>query len=319
MTEERHDAACSHAEGFAHDALLYAGDDGFVEEVAPFVREGVEAGQAVLVAVPARRAAKLERALDGHASRVLFANMEELGRNPGRIIPAWRDFVDEHTAQGRLVRGVGEPVWAERTADEMVECRRHEALLNLAFGANPPWTLLCPYDVTTLSDDAIAEAWRTHPFMWDGGRRVRSDTYVDPLAALELYDEDLPDPPVEPERMSFGRDDIAVVRALVAHHAALAGLSPEREADLVLAASEAATNSVLHGGGRGDFAVWRDGDAVVGEVRDRGRIHDPRAGRRRPTLDALDGRGLWIVHQLCDLVEVRPRAHGTVVRFRIAR
>jgi anti-sigma regulatory factor (Ser/Thr protein kinase) len=119
--------------------------------------------------------------------------------------------------------------------------------------------------------------------------------------------------------MAFGRDDISAVRALVAGHAEAAGLPRGRASDLVLAASEAATNSVLHGGGDGTAAVWREGDAVVCEVRDAGRISDPLAGRRRPSLDAFDGRGLWVVHQLCDLVEVRNLAAGTVVRFRMAR
>jgi anti-sigma regulatory factor (Ser/Thr protein kinase) len=308
---------CSHA-GFAHEALLYAGDDGFVEGTAPFVREGIEAGEGILVAVPRRRAGLLREELGGDADRVLFADMEQLGRNPGRIIPAWRDFVDEHTGQGRPIRGIGEPVWPERTSDELIECQRHELLLNLAFGDEPPWSLLCPYDTDTLGDDVIEEAFRSHPVLWQDGRRLESETYGDPRDIFAAPDDDLPPRPTHAEGMAFGLEDVAAVRALVARHAAGAGLAAERAADLVLAASEAATNSVLHGGGRGDFAVWREGAAVVGEVRDAGRISDPLAGRRRPSLDALDGRGLWVVHQLCDLVEVRSLAAGTVVRFRIA-
>jgi anti-sigma regulatory factor (Ser/Thr protein kinase) len=242
--------------------------------------------------------------------------MELLGRNPGRIIPAWRDFVDEHTDAGQGIRGIGEPVWAQRSADELVECQRHEMLLNLAFGDDPAWTLLCPYDTTTLGDDVIEEAFRSHPVMWQGGRRVDSATYADPRPFFDAADDDLPPAPVGAERLAFAIDDVATVRAIVARHAARAGLPAERTTDLVLAASEAATNSVLHGGGRGDFSVWVEGDAVVCEVRDAGRIADPLAGRRRPSLTALDGRGLWIVHQLCDLVEVRSPAAGTVVRFR---
>jgi anti-sigma regulatory factor (Ser/Thr protein kinase) len=318
-TDERLEESCVHAAGFAHEALFYGGDDGFLAGTVPFVREGIDAGEAVLVAVPARRTALLQSALDGDAERVLFANMEELGRNPGRIIPAWRDFVDEHTARGQGIRGIGEPVWPERTADELVECQRHEALLNLAFGDEPPWALLCPYDTTTLGDDVIEEALRSHPVVWEDGRPVESGIYADPAVEFARDDHDLRPPPVEPERMTFAREDVAAVRALVSHHAAEVGLPPDRAADLILAASEAATNSVLHGGGHGDVAVWHEGDAVVCEVRDRGRISDPLTGRRRPSLEALDGRGLWVVHQLCDLVEVRRLPHGMVVRFRIAR
>ena len=315
--DERPLASCPHAEGFAHEALLYEGTDGFLEGTVPFVREGLEAGEAILVAVPAARADALRGALNGHSQDVLFADMAELGRNPGRIIPAWRDFVDEHTERGMPIRGIGEPVWPERTPAELAECQRHEALLNLSFGDDPAWTLLCPYDTTTLGEDVIAEAFRSHPVLWEGGRRVRSDTYTDPRVSLAGHDADLSAPPADADRMAFERDDIATVRALVARHAVKARLADDRAADLVLAASEAATNSVLHGGGRGDLHVWREGATVVCDVRDRGRIADLLAGRRRPSLEAVDGRGLWVVHQLCDLVEVRSLPDGTAVRFRI--
>ncbi|MDX6649047.1 MAG: hypothetical protein QOJ97_998 [Solirubrobacteraceae bacterium] len=318
-TDEPAPTSCSHTTGFAHEALLYSGDRGFLEGTVPFVREGLDAGEAVLVAVPAARSALLQGELNGDADRVLFADMAQLGRNPGRIIPAWHDFVDEHTAVGRGIRGIGEPVWPERTESELVECQRHEALLNLAFDGAPPWTLLCPYDTDTLGDAVLAEAYRSHPVMWEGGRRVVSDTYADPREHFPRQDDDLPEPPARPDVMAFGREDVSAVRALVAGHAEAVGLPRGRAADLVLAASEAATNSVLHGGGYGTAAVWREDDAVVCEVRDAGRISDPLAGRRRPSLDAFDGRGLWIVHQLCDLVEVRNLAAGTVVRFRMAR
>ena len=85
----------------------------------------------------------------------------------------------------------------------------------------------------------------------------------------------------------------------------------------MLAANELASNSVRHGGGFGVLRVWVDGDAVVCEVRDQGRIGDPLAGRHTPQLDQVGGWGLWIVNQTCDLVEVRSGSAGTVVRARI--
>jgi anti-sigma regulatory factor (Ser/Thr protein kinase) len=314
-TDDR--GGCAHVTGFAHEALLYSGDEGFLEGTEPFVRDGVEAGEAVLVAVPSRRAGLLREALGDDAESVMFADMAQLGRNPGRIIPAWRDFVDDHAPRGKGLRGIGEPVWPERTAQELVECQRHEALLNLAFSDEPSWTLLCPYDTSALTDAVIEEAYRSHPVLWEDGARVDSGAYADPAAQFALADEDLPPAPADAEGMGFRVDDVAAVRALVARRAAAAGLPPQRAADLVLAASEAATNSILHGGGRGEFAIWCEGGDVLCEVRDRGRLSDPLAGRRRPTLEALDGRGLWIVHQLCDLVEVRALERGSVVRFRI--
>ena len=53
------------------------------------------------------------------------------------------------------------------------------------------------------------------------------------------------------------------------------------------------------------------------EVRDEGRVSDPLVGRVRPTIDRRDGRGLWLVHQLCDLVQIRSGDDGTVVRAHV--
>jgi anti-sigma regulatory factor (Ser/Thr protein kinase) len=108
------------------------------------------------------------------------------------------------------------------------------------------------------------------------------------------------------------------VRDLVQDHAAPV-LSPARTADLVLAVSEIAANSVLHGGGVGVARVWHDEAGIVCEVSDVGRIDEPLAGRRRPQPAQPDGRGLWIVNQLCDLVELRSFAGGSTVRVHMAR
>ena len=43
----------------------------------------------------------------------------------------------------------------------------------------------------------------------------------------------------------------------------------------------------------------------------------PLAGRRRPA-DATGGHGLWIVYQVCDLVELTSDANGTTVRMHMA-
>ena len=52
-------------EGFVHEALLYAGDDGFVNGTLPFVREGLERGEPVLVVVQREMIDRLRAALDG--------------------------------------------------------------------------------------------------------------------------------------------------------------------------------------------------------------------------------------------------------------
>jgi anti-sigma regulatory factor (Ser/Thr protein kinase) len=60
--------------------------------------------------------------------------------------------------------------------------------------------------------------------------------------------------------------------------------------------------------------MWSTGEALLCEIRDRGRIADPLAGRFAPDVRKVGGRGLWIVNQLCDLVQVRTADDGNVVR-----
>ena len=50
---------------------------------------------------------------------------------------------------------------------------------------------------------------------------------------------------------------------------------------------------------------------------DSGRIEDPLVGRERPPHEQGRGRGLWIVNQLCDLVQIRSGEGGTHVRLRM--
>ena len=102
---------------------------------------------------------------------------------------------------------------------------------------------------------------------------------------------------------------------MVAAFAAHAGLDPSRSDELVAAAHEIATNSVRHGGGRGEVRLWRDDHSVICDFTDGGRIHDPMVGRERPLPGSAGGRGLWLANQMCDLVQIRNMPTGTVVRL----
>jgi anti-sigma regulatory factor (Ser/Thr protein kinase) len=82
-----------------------------------------------------------------------------------------------------------------------------------------------------------------------------------------------------------------------------------------LAVNELASNSIRHAGGEGRIRCWREPDRIVCEVRDSGRIEDPLAGRGLPSDDLACGRGLWLVNQLCDLVQLRSLASGVAVRL----
>jgi hypothetical protein len=177
---------------------------GFLTGTLPFIREGVAVGEPVLVVVSAARIGLLRAALGGDADRVAFADMADVGANPARIIPAWRDFVALIDGGGRA-RGIGEPIWVERTPAELVECQRHEALLNLAFVGVPAWWLLCPFDTGALGADVLEEAERSHPFVSEAGVAWQSAAYRGLEQVAEPVATPLPDPPGPPAELSSAR------------------------------------------------------------------------------------------------------------------
>jgi anti-sigma regulatory factor (Ser/Thr protein kinase) len=298
-----------------HIALFYRTEQDYLTSVAAFIEAGLAAGEAGFVAVPGPKVGPLRDALGAQAGSVAFADMTEMGRNPAWIIPRVQAFVD--ASDGRHVRYVGEPIWAGRTPGELREATRHEALINLAFSGAPA-TILCPYDTGQLSRPVLADAECTHPSLQHSGIITPSGSYCGPDELPPQVDDPLPPGPPHVTSLTY-RTDLSRVRALVGRQADQAGLPPRRAADLVLAVSELAANTIRHTGSHGTLRVWHDPREVVCELSDPGHIKDPLAGRRRPAAGSPGGHGLWIVHQACDLVELRSGPQGTTIRLHMDR
>jgi anti-sigma regulatory factor (Ser/Thr protein kinase) len=299
--------------GFEHEALFYRGEADFLAGLLPFVRDGLERDEVVVVAEPRPRLELLRDALADDADEVQFLDMAEIGVNPARIIGVWAAVLEKHTQAGRRIRGVGEPAFSGRRPAEFVECELHELLLNHAFDDGPAWRLLCPYDEDRLPRAVTRGALHTHPIRSTSADRLASELYaVD--RATEAFAGALPAPTEGVFRGTFGASEVPATRRTVAQYARRCGLSEEQVEALELAASELATNSVRHGGGSGAVAMWLDEEAVVVEFSDAGHVTDPLTGRRMPELDSVGGRGVYLVNQLCDLVQLRSSPQGTTVR-----
>ena len=306
MMERAHD-------GYVHDVMLWSGQRSFVAAAADFVRQGVLAGEVALVALPAVRLRAVRAALGEAARHVRFAEMETLGSNPACIIQAWVDFVAG--AGDRPSRGVGEPLWAGRTGVEVAECQLHEALLNDAIAATVPLWLRCPYEVDALSDEVVGEALHSHPWVADSDGAARTnDSYGGDALGAAAFAAPLAAAPAATIVRLITPDTIRAVRDLALQVARVCGISDDRAADLGLALHELGVNSVVHGRGRGTLRLWRTNQALVCEVTDEGVVADPMAGRLAPGTEEPDGRGLWMVNQLCDLVQLRSSVAGTTVR-----
>ena len=304
------------AKPFRHAALFYDSDEAFLAGTIPFVRDGLTAGEPVMVALGPAKTHLLSDALGLDSSAVMLADMESIGANPARIIPAWEAFLGE-TAFGRPARGIGAPVWAERTPEQGVECQLHEALLNRVFADADGFDLLCPYDTTALSTPVLQEVRCSHPVVAVGDHDEVSACYRGKDAIPPAAEAPLPPPPSSARALGFDRRNLPDVRELVRDTAQSAGLRPSATGEFVLAVHELAANSVRHGGGIGVLRAWSEDGAAVCEVRDSGHITDPLAGRHAPRSGQLGGWGLWLVNAACDLVQIRSRpSTGTVVRVR---
>lgn len=303
---------------FTHLALFYRGKADYVSKIVPFLRDGLKAGQPSLVVVPAARLGWLQDALGPDADAITFADMTEMGRNPARIIPEIKEFADK--CSGQHVRCVGEPMWQGRSVPELREAIRHEALLNLAF-ASVSAAILCAYDHATLDPPVLADAERTHPVLVRAGttifRPAFSTAYGGPGKMPDSCGTPLAPAPDEAMSITYSTN-LSAVRALVAKHARAAKLPEVKVIDLVLAVSEVAGNTVRHTGSPGTLDIWHDDSEIVCTIRDKGTITDPMAGRRRPALDGLEGHGLWLVHQVCDLVELRSDSSGVTIRLHMS-
>ncbi|MFJ7591692.1 anti-sigma factor RsbA family regulatory protein [Streptomyces sp. NPDC097617] len=314
------DPAADAPGAFVHPALFYRGEADYLAGVGGFVQAALTADEPVLVAVPGRRLDALRESLGVISSQVTWTAMTQLGRNPGRILASLQEFADRHP--DRPARIVGEPIWPGRSRAEVLEATRHEALINTAFAGRRA-TILCPYDVLGLPAGVVSDARRTHPVVREEGKVLLSAEYADASAVCADCDRPLPEPHGGAPWFAYAHGELGEVRSYAEAWARGSDLSAARRGDLVLAVSEAAANSLAHGGGHGALRLWSTPAAgagapsgVVAEIRDAGRLTDPLAGRRRPALASVNGgRGLWMIHQLCDLVEVRASDSGLTLRL----
>jgi serine/threonine-protein kinase RsbW len=133
---------------------------------------------------------------------------------------------------------------------------------------------------------------------------------------------DTPPPGRPPALLSelFDRQLITQVRHAMTRIAAGVGLAGQRLDDFVLAVNEMMTNVVRHANGSGMLTLWYQNETLQCEVVDEGpgipaeRLN----GHPLPSPFAINGRGLWLAHRLCDSVTINTGPRGTTVHLAIA-
>ena len=103
--------------------------------------------------------------------------MADVGMNPARIIPAWTDFV--RRSRGRRLRGIGEPIWAERSAGRARGMRTARGPANVAFAGQRRFHPAVPLRHRGARRGAWSTtARRNHPYVIRTGSPTASDDYL---------------------------------------------------------------------------------------------------------------------------------------------
>jgi anti-sigma regulatory factor (Ser/Thr protein kinase) len=301
--------------GLVHRAMLYERDDAFMRTAVPFVHEGLAADETLLVVGTAAANAGLRAALGHRADAIDFHDSADWYTQPTRTIAAYNSFILDHL--GERIRVVAEPGWRRGTTFEIAEWTRYESMVNQAF-APIDASVLCAYDRRDTPAGILDGALRTHPELVGDAGTCPNDGYLDPRSVYaEVDGAPLDPPPSHAATMPVAGSDLSDLRCFVARHARGHGLSPARLNDLLVSATEIATNAVRHGRAPVTCRMWTDEDDLVVEVTDGGRWTPAAMTGFLPPDQGTSGFGLWAVRMLCPLVQLRTGATGTVVRLRV--
>ena len=298
--------------GFPHDALLVDSADDLVGTVTPFLRNGLAAGDAAVLAVQPTTGAALRDALGDDPRIVVLDEQDVYGPRTPAAITSLRRLARAHgPGGGRRVRVVGEIDFGP-TARDWLEWERYEAVINEALRGWDLWGV-CVYDTAVAPDAVLESARRTHGQLVTPASRTANPDYTDPATYLRSLP--IPDEPLErtPPRLSAAdvSDFIGLRHAVAAELAGLRAPSDLIE-DFLLAVDEMTSNAVRHGLPPVSLRLWTARDRVVCTITDGGPgWDDPFAGYGPAHGEDLSrgGMGLWLARQLCDHVDITGGEH----------
>ncbi|GAA3418584.1 MEDS domain-containing protein [Streptosporangium vulgare] len=170
---------------FAHTAVAYGSDSGFLRLVQPLIAGALREGRRILVVAGERG---LDLIGDAFGTDTRLIDRRPSGKwyaHPTRTLAAFHDYIRRR--ERPLV--LGEPVWTGWTERQAREWIRYESVLNAAF-AGIPVSLWCLYDETL----ALDHVPRTHPTeLSDAGLR-RSEPAMSPRSGSRRRGTTSPSP-----------------------------------------------------------------------------------------------------------------------------
>lgn len=246
-----------------HEALVYSSDEELLARAVPFIRDGIIAGQPVIVALTPDKFALVRDALGLDAERVSFIDASRHYRRPANTLAEYRRRLDEELSRPGvdLVRVIGE-VGFGPTDEASDDWKRYESAINQAFADYPVW-VVCGYDTRALPEELIAGALHTHPVVSNGDHRGPSGDYIDTDQLVNV--------PLRRETGSSidggeflarltiaGERELADATRVVAGVARAGGLSAVAVGDVTVAVGELVRDGLRRGEGQTSVQVVRD-------------------------------------------------------------
>ena len=291
-----------------HHGFVYESDDEYVARSVAFLREGLQAGEACIVANTRDGLRMMREALGPDAARVAFVDSSATYTRPARAVATYYGTFVHHLRRAPTVRAVAD-LQLGPAPGEWQEWAGYEALTNLAYSHLPVW-VVCTYDANSLPDAILDTVDRTHSHMLQDDWEA-SEAFEDPRELLRRL---TPEPDPLPDLRSWAAsDDLERFREQLARELAAATVPPAKGLDMLVAGTEIATNAVRHGGGIEAVRTGRAHGRFVCEVIDRGAgFDDPAAGYLAPREGI--GRGLWVARRLTWRLEAFRSPRGFTVR-----
>jgi anti-sigma regulatory factor (Ser/Thr protein kinase) len=311
-------AAAGHP-GYFHATAFYGSDREFLDLVAPFLADGVAAGEPTVAAFDPYNETLIREAL-GPDSGVRFLDGAAQYLRPAGALRQYQELVAGYAAEGaKQIRIAGDVPHAGKGGVPWDWWARYEATGNHAFAEFPLWAL-CPYDTRTASDAVLEDVRRTHPHIATAQGHTANAAFEDPhtfLAGLTTRTRGWRDPL---ERVSpvieLTGPSAARVRDAITALRPTTNLTDDDLHGLLVAATEAVSNAVVHGEPPVVVRLWSTPRRMVVAVSDTGfGPSDPFAGLLPVAGVETGGLGLWLAHQLCGLVAFDRSPDGFTIRL----
>jgi anti-sigma regulatory factor (Ser/Thr protein kinase) len=293
-----------------HNAFVYESPDEYLARAVPFLKEGIEAGEGAIVAHTKPGMAMMREALGPEATHVTFVDASSAYTRPARTLAAYHEVYAEQLRKTPTLRALADVQFGPDPR-EWDLWTGYEAVFNRSFAHLPAW-VLCSYSANGTPDPIIEGVWQTHPEVVAGDSWSASRLYEDPdelLRRITPAPEQLPDL----RSIPFGRN-AEQVRERLAPELIAAGLGEAKVLEMLLAATEIATNALQHGRGIEDIRLGRAHGRFVCEIIDRGPgFDDPTAGYLAPRAEI--GTGIWVARQLAWRIEFFRSRRGFTARI----